>query len=145
MPVKTSSISLDTRGNTEVVDLTQQVAGIIRQAGLANGIVTVFCPSSTSGLTTLEYEPGCVKDLRQLFEELIPSNRDWAHNVTWDDGSGTVVPNGHSHLRAALLGASLTVPFEHGRLALGTWQQIVYVDFDVRSRHRELVVQVMGE
>ena len=139
MPVKTSSISLDTRGNTEVVDLTQQVAGIIRQAGLANGIVTVFCPSSTSGLTTLEYEPGCVKDLRQLFEELIPSNRDWAHNATWNDD------NGHSHLRAALLGASLTVPFEHGRLALGTWQQIVYVDFDVRSRHRELVVQVMGE
>ena len=139
MPVKTSSISLDTRGNTEVVDLTQQVAGIIRQAGLANGIVTVFCPSSTSGLTTLEYEPGCVKDLRQLFEELIPSNRDWAHNATWNDD------NGHSHLRAALLGASLTVPFEHGRLALGTWQQIVYVDFDFRSRHRELVVQVMGE
>lgn len=139
MPIITSTISLDTRGNAEVIDITQQVAGVVRQAGLANGVVTVFCPSSTSGLTTLEYEPGCVKDLRQMFDELIPSNHDWAHNATWDDG------NGHSHLRAALLGASLTVPFVNGRLTLGTWQQIVYVDFDIRPRRRELVVQVIGE
>jgi secondary thiamine-phosphate synthase enzyme len=101
--------------------------------------VTVFCPSSTSGLTTIEYESGALSDLRRLFDEIVDPKRDYAHNARWGDG------NGHSHVRAALLGASLTVPFVDGELTLGTWQQIIYIDFDNRSRQRRLVVQMMGE
>lgn len=139
MPVKTLSLSLDTRGNADVHDITVQVASNVARSGLKNGTVTVFCPSSTSGLTTIEYESGAVSDLKRLFDEIIPSNREYAHNARWGDG------NGHSHIRASLLGSSLTVPFVNGRLTLGTWQQIIYVDFDVRSRSRELVVQVIGD
>jgi secondary thiamine-phosphate synthase enzyme len=98
-----------------------------------------FCPSSTSALTTLEFEPGCVRDLQRLFDEIASPKREYAHNARWGDG------NGHSHVRAALLGPSLTVPFMGGRLTLGTWQQIVYVDFDNRRRRRELIVQIIGE
>jgi secondary thiamine-phosphate synthase enzyme len=137
--VKTYPIRLSTNGQTEVRDITGAVGEVIARSELAAGTVTIFCPSSTSGLTTIEYEPGCVADLRRMFEEMIPSAREYAHNATWDDG------NGHSHLRAALLGPSLTVPFTAGRMTLGTWQQIIYVDFDIRPRKRELIVQVMGE
>ena len=139
MAVQAQFISLNTRGNADVQDITAQVNHIVAKSELKNGIVTIFCPSSTSALTTLEFESGCVSDLRRLFEEILPSNREYAHNARWGDG------NGHSHARAALLGASLTVPFVDGQLALGTWQQIIHVDFDVRPRSRELVVQVMGE
>jgi secondary thiamine-phosphate synthase enzyme len=139
MSVKTFSLSLSTRGNTEVHDITDQVAGHIAQSGLKDGTVTVFCPSSTSGVTTIEYESGAVSDLKRLFDEIVPSNREYAHNARWGDG------NGHSHVRAALLGASLTIPFVNGRLTLGTWQQIIYVDFDNKPRRRELILQVIGE
>ncbi|MEW5938759.1 MAG: secondary thiamine-phosphate synthase enzyme YjbQ [Chloroflexota bacterium] len=139
MPVESQTISLTTRGNADVQDITPQVSAAISESGLKNGIVTIFCPSSTSAVTTLEFEGGCVSDLRRLFEEILPSNREYAHNARWGDG------NGHSHTRAALLGPSLTVPFVEGRLTLGAWQQIIYVDFDNRPRGRELVVQVMGE
>ena len=101
--------------------------------------VEYLSKSFPSGLTTIEYESGALNDLRRLFEEIIPSNREYAHNARWGDG------NGHSHVRAALLGASLTVPFVNGRLTLGTWQQIIFIDFDNRSRQRELILQVMGE
>ncbi|MFQ5616969.1 MAG: secondary thiamine-phosphate synthase enzyme YjbQ, partial [Anaerolineales bacterium] len=121
--VKSLYIQLNTRGNADIVDITRGVADTIQESGLENGIVTVFCPSSTSGLTTIEYESGCVKDLRRLFDEIIPQNRDYAHNARWGDG------NGHSHVRAALLGPSITIPFVNRRLTLGTWQQIVFVDF----------------
>jgi secondary thiamine-phosphate synthase enzyme len=107
--------------------------------GYENGTVTIFCPSSTSALTTVEYEPGLVQDLRRLFDEIIPADRPYAHDAAWGDG------NGHSHVRASLLGPSLTVPFVGSRLTLGTWQQIIYLDFDNRSRHRNLVVQIIGE
>lgn len=137
--VRTATISFSTRGNADVHDVTDQVAGAIEHSGLKNGIATLFCPSSTSGLTTIEYESGCVSDLKRLFDEIISPNREYAHNARWGDG------NGHSHLRAALLGASFTVPFADGRMTLGTWQQIIHVDFDVRPRQRELVVQMMGE
>jgi secondary thiamine-phosphate synthase enzyme len=106
---------------------------------LKGGIVTVFCPSSTSALTTIEYEPGCLNDLRRLFDEILSPNREYAHNARWGDG------NGYSHARAALLGASLTIPFVDGSLTLGTWQQVIYVDFDTHPRQRELVVQIIGE
>ena len=137
--VKTGAIQLNTRGNADVHDITPQVAQVVRDSEARNGTVTVFCPSSTSALTTIEYESGCVSDLQRLFEEIIPQNREYAHNARWHDG------NGHSHIRAALLGPSLTIPFVEGRLTLGTWQQVVYVDFDIRSRHRELVLQIIGE
>jgi len=139
MSVKTLSIQLSTRGNGDMIDITDQVSGKITESGLRNGIVTVFCPSSTSALTTIEYESGCLSDLRRLFDEIIPQNQHYAHNARWHDG------NGHSHVRAALLKGSFTVPFTSGRMTLGTWQQIIYVDFDNRSRRRELVVQVIGE
>ncbi len=101
--------------------------------------MTVFCPSATSGVTTIEYESGALSDLRSLFDEIIPQNREYAHNERWHDG------NGHSHIRAALLGPSLTIPFVNRQLTLGTWQQVIYVDFDNRPRKRELIVQVIGE
>jgi secondary thiamine-phosphate synthase enzyme len=137
--VKTGSIQLSTRGNADVKEITTEIARVVNASEMRNGTVTIFCPSSTSALTTIEYESGCVNDLRRLFEEIIPQNREYAHNAKWHDG------NGHSHIRAALLGPSLTIPFVEGRLTLGTWQQIIYVDFDVRSRQRDLVVQIIGE
>lgn len=139
MTVKTFPIHLSSRGDADVHDITAQVATQVLHSGLKNGTVTIFCPSSTSSVTTIEYESGAVNDLRRLFDEIVPPNRAYAHNARWGDG------NGHSHVRAALLGASLTVPFVNGRLILGTWQQIIFVDFDNRPRQRELVLQVMGE
>ncbi len=139
MPVKTFSLPLTSRGNAEVHEITDHVTKHVILSGFKNGAVTVFCPSSTSGVTTIEYESGAVSDLKRLFDEIIPPNRDYAHNARWDDG------NGHSHVRASLLGPSLTIPFVDGRLSLGMWQQIVYVDFDNKPRRRELVVQVIGE
>jgi secondary thiamine-phosphate synthase enzyme len=139
MPVKTIPVQLNTRGNADILDITEQVQAAVQKSGLENGIVTVFAPSATSALTTLEYEAGAISDLRRLFDEIADPAKHYAHNARWGDG------NGHSHLRAALLGPSLTVPFVQAHLTLGTWQQIVYIDFDNRSRHRELVVQIMGE
>ena len=139
MSVKTTSISINTQGNADVRDITVEVARSILQSGLKDGIATIFCPSSTSALTTIEYESGAVSDLRRLFDEIIPQNREYAHNERWHDG------NGHSHVRAALLGPSLTIPFVEGQLTLGTWQQIIYVDFDNRPRQRKLIVQLVGE
>ncbi len=139
MTIKTSSISLNTQGNADVRDITDQVANSVIQSGIKDGTATIFCPSSTSALTTIEYESGAVSDLRRLFDEIIPSNREYDHNERWHDG------NGHSHVRAALLGPSLTIPFVDGHLTLGTWQQIIYVDFDNRPRQRRLVLQLIGE
>ncbi len=137
--VVTETIELSTRGNAEMLDITGEVAARVRDSGITSGIVTIFCPGSTSALTTIEYESGALSDLQRLFDEVAPPDRDYAHNLRWGDG------NGHSHVRAALLGPSLTVPFVDGELQLGTWQQITYVDFDNRSRSRRLIVQIMGE
>lgn len=139
MTVKTLSLSLNTQGNADIRDITDQVARQILQSELKDGTVTIFCPSSTSALTTIEYESGALNDLGRLFDEIIPQNREYAHNARWHDG------NGHSHVRAALLGPSLTIPFVAGQLTLGTWQQIIYVDFDNRPRQRKLVLQLIGE
>lgn len=139
MTVKTVTIQTNTSGHADMIDITPQVNNCVSESGLENGIVTIFCPSSTSGLTTIEYESGCLSDLERLFNEIVDPNRNYAHNAKWGDG------NGHSHVRAALLGPSLTVPFVSGRLTLGTWQQIIFVDFDNRTRRRELVLQVIGE
>jgi len=139
MTVKTISISLSTQGNADISDITDQIANAISKSELNSGTATIFCPSATSALTTIEYEGGALSDLRRLFDEIIPSNREYAHNERWHDG------NGHSHVRAALLGPSLSIPFVDGQLTLGTWQQVIYVDFDNRPRQRKLVVQLIGE
>lgn len=137
--IKTDYIELSTRGNAEMRDITDMVAAAVRKSGMTSGIVTVFCPSSTSALTTIEFESGALADLEYLLDEMIPTDREYKHNLRWRDG------NGHSHVRAALLGPSLTVPFVSNRLTLGTWQQVLYVDFDNRPRNRKLVVQIIGE
>ena len=139
MSVISKSISLNTKGNADVHDITDQIANVISSSGLKDGTATIFCPSSTSALTTIEYESGAVSDLRRLFDEIIPVNREYAHNERWHDG------NGHSHVRAALLGPSITIPFVDRQLTLGTWQQIIYVDFDNRPRQRKLIIQLIGE
>jgi len=139
MTVKTTSISLSTQGNADIRDITDQLTNIVSKSGLTSGAATVFCPSSTSALTTIEFEGGALNDLRRLFDEIVPSNREYAHNERWHDG------NGHSHVRAALLGPSITIPFVDGQLTLGTWQQVIYVDFDNRPRQRKLIVQLIGE
>ena len=139
MPVKSSFIQLSTGGDADIHDITDEVARKVDQSGLKDGTVTIFCPSSTSALTTIEFENGALSDLQRLFNEIVPPDREYAHNARWGDG------NGHSHVRAALLGPSLTIPFVNGGLTLGTWQQIIYVDFDNRPRRRELVLQFIGE
>ena len=137
--VVTKKLSLETRGNADTHDITDAVARAVGESGLRAGTVTLFCPGSTSGLTTIEFEAGAVSDLQQVFDEVVPPDRYYRHNERWGDG------NGHSHVRAALLGPSLSVPFVDGRLTLGTWQQIVYMDFDIRPRQRNIVVQIIGE
>ncbi|HJX37716.1 MAG TPA: secondary thiamine-phosphate synthase enzyme YjbQ [Anaerolineae bacterium] len=137
--VITESIRFTTQGNGQVVDITAQVATKVAGSEVTDGTVTIFSPSATSSLTTIEYESGAVSDLQTLFDRLAPRDLEYLHNQRWGDG------NGHSHVRAALLGASLTVPFVGKNLTLGTWQQIVFVDFDVRAHDRKLVLQIMGE
>ncbi len=137
--VRMRTLQLETQGNADIHDITVDVSQAIVNAGIRDGIVTVFTASSTSALTTIEFESGCVADLQRLFDQIIPSQHDYAHNARWGDG------NGHSHVRAALLGPSLTIPFSDGKLILGTWQQIVFVDFDNRRRSRQIVVQMIGE
>jgi secondary thiamine-phosphate synthase enzyme len=139
MTISSHQLEFSTQGNAQMQDITDAVQEIVRSSGLVNGIVTVFCPGSTHGLTTIEFERGALSDLRRLFDEIAPPDREYLHNQRWGDG------NGHSHVRAALLGPSLTVPFVEGQLTLGTWQQIIHVDFDNRPRRRTLAVQVMGE
>ncbi|UCC65711.1 MAG: YjbQ family protein [Anaerolineae bacterium] len=132
-------MQLRTRGNGDIHDITGGVTEAVQASGLNNGIVTVFVQGSTGAVSTVEYEPGLVADLRDYFDRAVPSDIPYQHDRRWHDG------NGHSHVRATLLGPSLTVPFVQGRLTLGTWQQIIFVDFDVRPRDRTLIVQVMGE
>jgi len=137
--VITEDLHLKTQGHCDIQDITSQVAKLVKDSGLQAGIVTIFCPGSTGGLTTIEYESGALADLKQVLDEIAPPDRDYRHHLRWGDD------NGHSHIRAALIGPSLTVPFADARLTLGTWQQIVFLDFDTRPRSRRLVAQVMGE
>ena len=139
MTVSTQTITLSTQGNGQITDITGQVAVAAEAAGVTDGIVTVFVPGATGALTTVEYEPGLVADLDELFERLAPAGARYHHDETWHDG------NGHAHVRASTLGPSLTVPVCGGQLTLGTWQQIVFIDFDTRPRQRELIAQCLGE
>ena len=137
--VITGEIILRTQGDGDTLDITAKVQKHITDSGINNGVATVFVTGSTACITTIEFEPGLVADLQKLWERLVPKNIPYEHDSRWGDG------NGYAHVRASLLGASLTVPFTNMKLALGTWQQIILVDFDNRPRQRTVIVQVMGE
>jgi len=139
MKVISDSISISTQGFSDMKDLTSEVTKKLSDSGLQNGMVNLFVPGSTGGLTTIEYESGLVEDFSELMEKIIPSDVTYHHDARWGDG------NGFSHVRASLLGPSLNVPFSSGTLNLGTWQQIVFLDFDNRSRSRTILLQFMGE
>jgi secondary thiamine-phosphate synthase enzyme len=140
MIVEATLIQIATRGFCDVVNITDKVEGALASLKtMTVGTVTLFVPGSTAGLTTIEYESGCIEDLKDAFERLAPQSSQYAHNARWGDG------NGFSHIRAALLGPSLHIPFSQKRLMTGTWQQIVLVDFDNRPRRREIIIQVLGE
>lgn len=137
--IKTSFIDIGTRGNNDIVDITPRVAEELEKSRLDEGLATVFVSGSTAGITTLEFESGLVKDIRDFFERIVPQDQRYFHEEAWHDG------NGHSHVRSALLKTSLSIPFAHRKLMLGTWQQIVLIDFDNRPRQRRLVTQFVGE
>lgn len=139
MKILNEHLSIHTKGDPELIDITQRVEAIFEKSGLKNGNLTVFVTGSTAAITTFEYEPGMVKDMRALYEKLVPRKEGYAHDATWGDA------NGFSHLRAALQGPSLTIPFIDGKLALGTWQQVVLADFDNRPRERNITIQMIGE
>jgi len=139
MTVRTKEITLQSRGNCDIIDVTSEVANHVEKSGIDNGIVTLFVVGSTAGITTIEYEPNLLSDFNDMWDRVIPQNIPYEHDKTWGDG------NGHSHVRASTLGASLTVPFVNKRLTLGTWQQIIFVDFDNRPRSRKIVIQILGE
>jgi secondary thiamine-phosphate synthase enzyme len=145
MPVHTDTISIHTRGDGDVKDITSALSECIRRSGVSNGIASVFCAGSTGALTTTEYEPGAIGDINELLDRLIPPTPpgppwgDYHHHQTWHDD------NGHAHLRASIVGSDITVPIRNGRPLTGTWQQVVFIDFDTRPRHRELPVTIIGE
>jgi len=138
MPVVSERIRLSTKGNADVIDITGQVADILSGLKIKDGIVNLNVIGSTGALTTCEYEPGLVQDISDIFEKLIPAGH-YNHDQAWGDG------NGHSHLRSSLVGPSLTLPFNNKKLVLGTWQQIIFIDFDNRARKREIILQFVGE
>lgn len=139
MKIITDYIPISTKGFTDIIDITPQVAAAIQRSQIKAGLVTVFISGSTAGVTTIEFEPGLLQDLPEALEKIAPMNKRYHHDATWGDG------NGFAHVRAAMIGSSLTIPVSDGRMTLGTWQQIVVMDFDNRSREREVVVQMMGE
>lgn len=135
----TKEIAFRTKGVSDIIDITHRIAEELKKTKLVKGIVTIFVHGSTAAVTTIEYEPGLLKDLPELYEKLIPRKKTYAHDSTWGDA------NGYAHLRASLQGASLTVPFSDGGLLLGTWQQVVFLEFDNRGRQRRVILQFMGE
>lgn len=139
MDIKTVVFEISTKGFNDIIDITQNVRNIVAESELNEGNALVFIPGSTAGVTTIEHEPGLMQDYPELMEKLIPSNKIYSHDETWHDG------NGYSHLRAALQGASVTIPFIGGELLLGTWQQVIVVDYDNRARNRKIIVQIIGK
>jgi secondary thiamine-phosphate synthase enzyme len=139
LTVVTKQLSLNTEGEGDIIDLTGMVSEAVHRSGVKNGMVTVFVPGATGALTTIEYEPGLLQDFPNILERVAPKGLMYEHEKRWHDG------NGHSHVRASLIGPSLTVPVVKGELTLGTWQQIVFLELDVRNRSRKLILQIMGE
>lgn len=139
MSVVTAYVNIKSKGRTDIIDITNKVQEELLKTRLDKGCVTIFVSGSTGGITTVEYEPALVSDLKRILEKLIPSDVSYAHDATWGDA------NGYSHLRSSLLGTSFSVPFADKRLCLGTWQQIIFLDFDNRPRNRRILLQFMGE
>jgi secondary thiamine-phosphate synthase enzyme len=137
--IRTEYIEVSSKGFTDIIDITPQLENILNKGNIENGIVTVFVPGSTGGMTTIEYEPGMLKDIPEALEKIAPEAAAYHHHDTWHDD------NGNSHVRAALIGPSITVPFNKKKMTLGTWQQVVFIDFDTRPRMRRIVVQILGE
>jgi secondary thiamine-phosphate synthase enzyme len=137
--IYSEKFSLSTKGFCDIIDITHHVVDVIKHSEIENGLVTVFCPGSTGSVTTIEYESGVLRDLQKALEKIAPSNISYDHDKRWGDG------NGFSHVRAALMKPSLTIPLLEGRLTLGTWQQIVFIDFDNRRRERNLLVHLIGK
>ena len=135
----TETISINTKGFCDIIDITPHVHSILNRLQIANGLITIFCSGSTGAITTIEYESGALQDLKEALEKIAPSDSPYHHDKRWGDG------NGFSHVRAALMKPSLSIPFVNGNLTLGTWQQIVFIDFDNRERHRDIVVQIIGD
>lgn len=138
LTIETFSFTLNSNGNCDIIDITNKVQEIISGNNFIEGSTLIFVPGSTAGITSIEYEPGLLKDYPEFFDRIIPQNKNYHHDNTWHDG------NGHSHIRASLQGASFTVPFKNKSLILRTWQQIIFVDFDNRSRNRKVIVQLTG-
>lgn len=139
MTVITKTIRVKTKGEDDIIDITKQTSKIIESSEIKNGTVTIFVSGSTAALTTIEYEPGLLSDFPKMLERVAPKNIAYGHDQRWHDG------NGHSHVRASLLGPSLTIPFSNRNLMLGTWQQIVLLELDTQSRERNVVLQILGE
>jgi secondary thiamine-phosphate synthase enzyme len=129
-------INLQTKGNCDIINITSEISNLVKKENTIDGCVTVFVKGSTAAVTTIEYEPGLIKDIKDFFDRIIPSNADYSHDKTWHDG------NGHSHLRASIIGPSLTIPFANKELFLGTWQQVIFIDFDTRARSRKIILQI---
>jgi len=139
LSTKSGTVCLRTSAKDEIIDITDKVQDIVSKSGIDNGLACMFVAGSTAAVTTVEFEPGLVKDLKEAMDRLYPRGIDYEHHRRWGDG------NGHSHVRAALVGPSLTVPIVDGRLLLGTWQQIVFLEFDNKPRSREVAVQIVGD
>ena len=139
MKILFKDFSIETKGENDMVDITDNLDKLLNQAKINNGLLTIFVPGSTAALTTIEYEPGLKIDFTSTLKRLVPKNITYEHDKTWHDG------NGHSHVKASIIGPSLTIPFKDGKLTLGTWQQVVLIEMDTNSRSRRLVIQMMGE
>jgi len=139
MIVKTMTVKIKSKGENDIIDITDQTSKALHESEIMNGTVTLFVSGSTGALTTIEYEPGLMKDFPDMLERLAPRNIEYGHEKMWHDG------NGHSHVKASLIGPSLAIPFKNKELLLGTWQQIVFVELDTRSRERNIVLQIMGQ
>ncbi|MCX8183605.1 MAG: secondary thiamine-phosphate synthase enzyme YjbQ [Crenarchaeota archaeon] len=139
MKVVEMEIGIETRGEPDIIDITMKVEKVVSETGIRNGIANIFVPGSTGAVTTMEYEPGLLKDLPNTLERVAPSNASYEHEKTWHDG------NGHSHVRAAIIGPSITIPIRNGALRLGTWQQVVFLELDTRPRSRRIIVTCLGE
>ena len=139
MTVSTKTIKIQTKGENEIIDLTDKISNLVSKSGILNGNATNFVSGSTGSVTTNEFEPGLIQDFPEMLNRIAPKNLDYGHEKMWHDG------NGHSHVKASLLGASLTIPFINGKLCLGTWQQIVFIELNTRGRSRDLILQLIGE
>lgn len=139
MRVISEHIEIPTKGNTDIINISEKIKSVVNKSGIKNGIVNLFVVGSTAGLSTMEFEPGLLKDLPETFDKIAPKNHRYHHDDTWHDG------NGYAHVRSTLLGTSLTIPIEDGATQLGTWQQVVLIDFDNRPRQRKIICKILGD